>query len=74
MNHGWLTISDSKRRGLFCSGLEKKVSSLRDELPKSAEKKSIMDEFEAIATTELPKTMALACAYSVKSVLEEVLG
>ena len=53
--------------------LEKKVSSLRDELPESAEKKSIMDEFEKIAMTELPKTLTLVCAYYAKSGLEEVL-
>ena len=46
--------------------LEKKVSSLRDELPESAEKESIMDEFETIAMAELPRTLVLVRVYSVE--------
>lgn len=39
--------------------MEKKVSSLREELPESAEKKSIMQEFETVAMSQLPRRLEL---------------
>lgn len=54
--------------------IKEKVSSLRQDLPESDDKKGIVEEYETVAMCQLPRRLELVRAFIVKSVFQEAIG